>query len=124
MKIKAIYDDTLKFDNGMALSSYHCQECCETHYADFDVLCGYNINPKTGQDIDIRDIEFNEDIENYIQLVDGMGFNLIAKDGSKYFVPCYATNNGYYNSRLTLEILNMDHIMKEIGISKCQQWEY
>lgn len=121
MKIVEIGDEFLRFDNGICMTSEHYRDCCEWHWADFSVMKGYNLNTVTGQEIDIRDVEFDENIKNNIQLIKDEGFNLIAKDGSKYFVPCYADNNGYYNSELTLSISG-NGVNEEIDISDCQQW--
>jgi len=122
MKIIEINDESLKFDNGTYVCSEHYQDCCESHWADFSVMSGYNLNSVTGKQIDIKNVDFAEDIEGYIQLVSDMGFNLIARDGSKYFVPCYASNNGYYSSDLTLRI-TLDEKSIDIDISDCQQWD-
>ena len=121
MKIIEINDESLKFDNGTYMYSEHYQNCCESHWADFSVMNGYNLNSVTGKQIDIKNVDFAENIEDYIQLVPDMGFNLIARDGSKYFVPCYASNNGYYSSDLTLRI-TLDEKSIDIDISDCQQW--
>ena len=122
MKIVEIGSEHLKFDNGIYMTSEHYQDCCESHWADFSVMNGYNLNTVTGKEIDIHEVEFDEsNIKDSIQLIKDEGFNLIAKDGSKYFVPCYADNNGYYNSELTLSISG-NGLNEEIDISDCQQW--
>lgn len=122
MKIVEIGSEHLRFDNGICMTSEHYQDCCESHWADFSVMNGYNLNTVTGKEIDIHDVEFDEEnIKDSIQLIKDEGFNLIAKDGSKYFVPCYADNNGYYNSELTLSISG-NGLNEEIDISDCQQW--
>ena len=122
MRIVGISEDNLVFDNGTTMSSFHEQDCCESHWADFSVMEGYNINTVTGETIDIKEVEFDEDIKDYIELVEDAGFNLIAKDGSKYFIPCYASNNGYYSSDLTL-VISRDNQKEEIDITDCQKWE-
>lgn len=99
-------DRFLLFDNGTYLYVFHNRSYWEEHYADFETLSRYNVNPKTGENISIYELEFKEDIENYIERVPGMGFNLIASDGGKYFVPCYGYNNGYYSDNLSLFVVS------------------
>lgn len=122
MKINKIFNESLNFDNGLEIYSSHDQDCCEHHYAAFSALTAYNLNTVTGETVNILDVEFDENIEDHIQLVKDMGFNLIAKDGSRYFVPCYAENNGYYNSSLDLVIEFNGKEVKTINISHCQEW--
>lgn len=119
MKIKEIQDDILMFDNSVQITSYHNQDCCESHWADFSVVSGYNINPVTGKSIDIHDIEFDDNVQNIIQLVEEIGFNLVALDGSKYLVPCYGSNNGYYSTDLELRISG-NGLNFNIDITNCQ----
>ncbi len=104
MKIEKIVDGIVLFDNGTRMFSEHESECCEHHWAEFSQLNLYNLNPKTGDVISITDLDFPERIEDNIQLIEGEGFNLVASDGSKYFVPCYGENNGYYSTNLELVI--------------------
>ncbi len=47
MRIKEINDEKIIFDNGYVLSYYHEQDCCETVYADFEVLKSYNLSTVT-----------------------------------------------------------------------------
>jgi hypothetical protein len=123
MKITAICEDMLLFDNGTTMSNYHKQECCESHWADFSIMAGYNLNTITGKVVNILEVEFDENIKDSIELVEDAGFNLIAKDGSKYFIPCYAENNGCYNTNLTLIISRDNQDDAEIDITKCQKWD-
>lgn len=108
MKIVEIKEGYLKFDNGTTIEDYHCQECCESVYADFNYLKEMNVIPSTGENIKITDIDFDEDIQNHIEYEKEMGFKLISKDGSKWFVPCYDQQNGCYSSDLELIITKKD----------------
>ena len=45
--------------------------------------------------------------------------NKPTKDGSKYFVSCYSSNNGYYNYELKL-IITDSNGEREIDITNCQ----
>lgn len=67
MKIKEIKEEYILFDNGYKLEAYHEQDCCESVYADFDVLKDYNVSTKTGKTIKIEDIDFQEDLEHLVQ---------------------------------------------------------
>lgn len=123
MRIVKIADDYLQFDNGMYLYSEHEQDDSERHWADFTVMRNYNLNSVTGKTINIFDIEFSEEIWKCVQPVKDMGFMLIAKDQSKYFVPCYASNNGYYNDSLSLHLTEFADrkITQAMSIRDCQQ---
>jgi hypothetical protein len=104
MKIKEI-DDEILFDNGHRIYYHHDQDCCENVYADFKVLNDYNLSTKTGKTINIKDIDFPDDIDKNIEYIEEMGFNIISKIGEKFFIPCYNSQNGYYGSDLELIIL-------------------
>lgn len=121
MKIKEIGEEYVIFDNGTKMQSIHESDCCEWHWAAFDTLETYNINPKTGQTISILDLDFPEKIQDNIQLIEGEGFNLIASDGSKYFIPCYASNNGYYSDNLQLIITKNKGMKVKIDLQEYQQ---
>ena len=120
MKITKICEEKIEFDNGTTMSSHHKQDCCEWHWANFETLASYNLNPKTGETIDIKDIEFPDNIHRNIKLIPGEGFNMIAKDGSRYFVPCYGENNGYYSTNLKLLIHREWKKDVEIDLTQCQ----
>ena len=118
MKIKEITENFIKFDNEYKLEAYHEQDCCESVYADFEILQNYNVSTKTGESINIKDIDFEEHLEYLIQEVKGQGFNIISKIGEKFFIPCYNCQNGYYSS--SLELIFYKHKTKEIlNITDC-----
>ncbi len=119
MKIDKISNEYIVFNNGFEMNSYHKQDCCESIYADFSVLKTYNLSTITGKEINIFDIEFNEDIENYIKKIEDMGFILISKIGERFFVPCYNSQNGYYSRNLDLVIVRNDESEISINISDC-----
>lgn len=121
MKIKEINEEKIVFDNGYELEYYHEQDCCEHVYADFEVLKDYNISTKTGKTINIKEIDFKEDLEELIEGIQEQGFNMISKIGEKFFVPCYNEQNGYYSSELELilrkgktkEIIDISNFVKD-----------
>lgn len=117
MKIIKYGENFIKFNNGYDMEFEHpTQECCENVYADCGYLSNYNIIPHTGESIKIEDIDFPEDIENYIIKIEGEGVKLEAKDGSLWFIPCYDEQSGYYNSNLIIKING-----KYIDITGCTE---
>lgn len=115
MKIVSITDEEIKFDNGYILQYYHEQDCCENVYADFSVLKNYNVSTVTGKNIDIKEIDFEENLDNLVQGIEGQGFNMISKIEEKFFVPCYNEQNGYYSSNLKL-ILKKEQCQETMNI--------
>lgn len=121
MKIKQIDEDEIIFDNNYKLKCYHEQDCCESVYADFEMLKNYNVSVKTGKNIKIKEIEFVETLELLIDGVPGAGFNIISIIGEKFFIPCYNEQNGYYSSNLELildkgktqEIMDISEFVKD-----------
>jgi hypothetical protein len=113
MKIKEINDEEILFDNNMRLESYHEQDCCESVYADFKILNDYNVSTKTGKEINIKEIDFEESLLKLIEGVKEAGFNMISKIGEKFFVPCYNSQNGYYSSELELILYGQQDNYKE-----------
>lgn len=117
MRIKKIDENYIVFDNGYELEAFHEQDCCEHVYADFEVLNTYNVSTKTGQAIDIKEIDFEESLEKLVQGILGMGFNMLSKIDEKFFVTCYNEQNGCYSSNLGL-ILHKGKIREVIDISE------
>lgn len=118
MKIKEINDKNIVFDNGYILKYYHEQDCCECVYADFKVLKDYNVSTKTGKTINIKDVDFNENLIDLIEGIKDLGFNMVSKIREKFFVPCYNEQNGYYNDELEL------YLKKEKGVEKLDITNY
>jgi len=119
MKILEIADDCIKFDNGYELEYYHSQDCCENVYADFEILKTYNLSTKTGEKINIKEIDFEESLDNLIQEIKGTGFNITSKIGEKFFIPCYNEQNGYYSSDLELILYKSSKLKEILDISNC-----
>ena len=117
MKIVEINDEEIKFNNGYILYYYHSQDCCEHVYADFEVLKSYNLSTKTGKTINIKDIDFEENLQNLVEGINEAGFNMISKIGEKFFVPCYNQQNGYYGSDLDLILYKNKNYKETLNIS-------
>jgi hypothetical protein len=78
------------------IEDYHNQDCCESVYADWDVIKDYlpSIKGKRFNSLTIKEVE-------------GMGFLLCFEGGyhnTNVFVPCYNYQNGYYGDDLALNI--------------------
>lgn len=113
LKVVKIDSESLEFDNGMKLLSYHDQDCCEEHYLSFSDL---SLNDFDGLEFDLSNDDFFERIEEY-------GIALKPKVGFPVRIAGYASNNGYYSSNLELIITNNDGqgIFKKYDISECQK---
>ena len=105
MKIKKINTDTIIFNNGMILGSVHEQDCCESHYADFESLFGQGWEkkefPESLSELIVKskiekefDDEYGESWKSFFQIKD--------KEGNKYTLTIYNANNGYYGTDVTL----------------------
>ncbi len=116
MNIKEINENNIIFDNGYKLEAYHNQNCCEHVYADFDILESYNLSTKTGQSINIKEVDFEENLNKLVEGIKKLGFNLISKLGEKFFVPCYNSQNGYYSNELKL-ILHTSNSKETLDIT-------
>lgn len=88
MKIVAVNDKSIRFDNGKSITYDHDQDCCEFNYADFNQL-----------DSIAKAYDFHEPL--VFEKVDGYGFRF-GNNGAMFFVPCYSEQNGYYSSDLDI----------------------
>ena len=85
MKIWAIDENSIVFDNGNSISYDHVPDCCEFNYADFKAI-----------DDTARSLDFDEDLK--FEEVPDSGFRFGNKPENMVFVPCYSSQNGYYSS--------------------------
>lgn len=88
MKIVKINDSEIRFNNDSVIEYYHCQNCCEWNYADFESL----------DDI-ARNYDYDENLK--FEFVDGAGFRF-GDDRAMFFVPCYSEQNGYYSTMIEI----------------------
>lgn len=91
VKVAKIEEDGITLSNGLFLSDYHSQNCCENVYAGWKQL----------EDTTIEDEEFKELVISGNPLI-GIVIN------GKYAVPCYNQQNGYYSSDLQIDIKGID----------------
>lgn len=119
MKIKEIKENGIIFDNGNYLMYYHEQDCCEHVGADFENI--QVLTKLTSNSLNSNELDFDENLENYIKKVEGIGFLIEDKNGIKLFVSCYNRQNGYYSSNLELHYGKVNTISVTIDISDCVQ---
>jgi len=109
LKVVKIDSDSLVFDNGIVLSSYHSQDCCESHELSLEDL---TLSDFEGLEFDLTNDDFFERIEDY-------GIALKPINGHPVRIPGYGSNNGYYSSDLSLELTG-NGFNKNYDISDCQ----
>ena len=102
-----VTDEHIKFDNGIELTSYHDQDCCENHYIDFSYV---NMSDFEGLKFDLSADKWFNKIENY-------GIELVPIEGWGVRIPGYGSNNGYYSSNLVLSLSDG----RSFDISECQE---
>lgn len=110
VKVVKVYSESLVFDNGMELSSYHDTDCCESHYLSFSDLTL----------ADFEGLEFDLSNDNFFERIDNYGIALKPITGWSVKIPGYGSNNGWYSSHLDLVISDQDGFRKTFDISKCQ----
>lgn len=109
IKVTNVWADRILFDNGIALSSDHQQDCCENHYLYFGDL---TIADFEGLSFDISGDGFFNRIPEY-------GVELVPILGHSVKIPGYGSNNGYYSDNLNL-VLSGKGFKKEFDVSECQ----
>jgi len=114
LKVVKIENDELVFNDGTRLSSYHSQDCCESHYLDFAHL-----------DVtDFDELEFDLTGDDFFNRVNDYGIELKPLNGQIVRVPGYGSNNGYYSSDINLIITDVrGNLIKSFDVSECQLWE-
>ena len=101
MKITKINEKEIVFDNGNRLTYLHEQDCCEHVFADFKNL--QVLTKLFHNSMNSNDLDFEEDLQNYIYKIKDVGFEIEDKNGIRLFVSCYNYQNGYYSDELKLE---------------------
>ena len=113
LKVVKVDSDSLEFDNGVKLYSFHNQDCCESHYLDFEHI---TVEDFSGLEFDLTNDDFFERIEDY-------GIALKPVSGFSVKIPGYGSNNGYYSSDMQLIVTNDKDFRKEYDISECQYYK-
>lgn len=99
MKINSWNDETIYFSDGSIITYDHDQECCEVNYADFSVLEMF-YNGEEFIDFTIEDAR-----DGFLLVLLGVG--LVPRE-KKIFIPCYSSQNGYYDNTLIIDIRRSD----------------
>lgn len=109
-KVVKIDSDSIEFDNGVILSSYHRQDCCELHYLGLGDL--------TISDFD--GLEFDLTSDDFFERIVGYGIALKPLNGHPVRIPGYSYNSGYYSDKLELVLSDGEGFSKTLDISDCQ----
>ena len=110
--VSHIDDDTIYFDNGVKLSYYHEDDCCESHWLDFTHI---TLEDFEGLIFDLSKDDFFERIPEY-------GIALNPLNGHPVRIPGYGSNNGYYSENLSLILTDSSGFtIKTFDITDCQE---
>ena len=110
LKVVSVDSNSIKFDNGIELSSNHDQDCCESHYLELG-------------DVELKDfegLEFDLSNDNFFERIDGYGIALLPISGHPVRIAGYGYNNGYYSSDLTMELSDNNGYYKGFDITESQ----
>src|SRR5690606_14874028 len=99
----------LEFNDGSEIWDTHDQDCCETHYLDWDQVTKE----------DLEGLEFDLSNDNFLEKVEGYGIRLKPINGHPVSVPGYGYNNGYYSTEITLYVKH-NGVIRQIDVSDCQ----
>lgn len=111
LKVVKLDLDSLEFDNGVKLYSYHESDCCENHYLSFSDL---TLDDFEGLEFDLSNDDFFERIEGY-------GIALKPIKGFPIRIPGYGENNGYYSENLSLIVTDCNGFEKRYDVTECQK---
>ena len=109
-KVVKVGDYGIMFDNGLELSSYHSQDCCESHELYFRELSL----------ADFEGLEFDLTDDKFFNRVDGYGIELLPIHGHPVRVAGHGYNNGYYSDSLTLVLMG-NGVERRFDITECQE---
>lgn len=105
MKIVKVEEERIIFDNGSVLESYHEQDCCENHYVDFTSINDQGFENENFPE-QLRDIISTEadplEVDEWGEFNISSFFNIKDKQGNKYTLTIYNSNNGYYSTDVSL----------------------
>ena len=110
LKVIEVNIDSIVFDGGIKLYSYHMQDCCESHDLTLDDI---SVSDFEGLEFDLSNDDFFKRIPDY-------GIELIPIKGYSVKIPAHGYNNGYYSDELEL-IIEKDGIeFRKYDITECQ----
>ena len=111
MKLKVIdlnINGQIVFEDGYILRDYHDQYCCEHHYLDISEDLKYDL---IGCVFDLSDENFFDRIYDY-------GIALKPLNNHPIRIAGYGSNNGYYSSNLSLELLKYGEVISNWCITE------
>lgn len=114
VKVVEIADESIKFDNGMWLSSDHERDCCENHYLSFSDL----------SEDDFEGLEFDLTTDSFFDRIEGYGIQLNPIHGHPVRVAGYGNNNGYYSANLSLVLIKGSKLVETFDITECQDIDW
>lgn len=110
VKVVELTHESIIFEDGTTLSSYHERDCSEYHYLDFEHL---SIE-------DFKDLEFDLSFGYFFEAVPNYGIRLIPTNGHPIAIPGYGENNGYYSANLSLTLIKNNKLLEIFNITNCQ----
>jgi len=106
-------ESILYFDNGIKLQTEDSSDAYGLHF--------WSLEDLTLEDF--KDLTFNLSNDDFLKRLEDYGIELIANNGVKISIPCYAIKNGSYSTNLALILLNNENkIINKYDISYCQFW--
>ena len=116
VKVVKIDNEEVIFSDGTRLVSSHDDDCCESHYLDFNHV-----------DIaDFEELEFDLTNDDFFTRIEDYGIELNPIHGHSIKIPGYGSNNGYYGDNIDLIIIGCQgEEVKRYDVSECQDvnWE-
>lgn len=109
LKVIKVDSEYMEFEGGIKLFSDHRQDCCESHWLDFEHI---SID-------DFKDMEFDLSNDDFFKRVPDFGIELIPIKGHPVRIAGYGSNNGYYSSDLDLVLKGQD-FSRKYDITDCQ----
>lgn len=110
LTVAKVSGEGITFDNGVTLSSYHHQDCCESHDLYFQDL---TLDEFSGLEFDLTN-------DNFFRRIPGYGIELIPTHGFSVRIAGHGSNNGYYSDQLDLIISDGKGFEKTFDITECQ----
>jgi len=110
IKVVKVDGDEITFENGVKLSSYHSQDCCEEHSLSLGDLTM----------ADFEGLEFDLTTEDFFKRIPQFGIELIPILGHSVKIPGHGYNNGYYSDQLDLVLTDENGVETRFDISECQ----
>lgn len=109
MKVVEINNERIIFEDGTMVYSDHNQDCCESHWLDFEHI---KLEDFDGLDFDLTN-------DNFFTRIEGYGISLNPTNGFPVRIAGYGSNNGYYSDNLDLVVDN-GRSRKVYNITECQ----